>query len=88
MPCGITAERTGKPIKIADVEVVTDAVFQQNNLWGAKGGWNDYHMTPHMRGKDPEGGNVLFLDWHVDWRPFKEMRVRGNFGNPQIRFYF
>ena len=79
---------TLKPIKIADVEVVCDPVFQQGTLWGAKGGWAGYHMTPHMRGASPDGGNILFLDWHVDFRPFKEMKKRGLFGNPQIAFYF
>lgn len=32
--------------------------------------------TNHLRGTTPEGGNVLFMDGHVDWRGFSEMQVR------------
>ena len=32
--------------------------------------------TSHLRDRLPEGGNVLFMDGHVDWRPFSEMQNR------------
>ena len=36
-----------------------------------------YDRTNHVRrGTDPEGGNVLYLDGHLKWRPFSEMRLR------------
>ncbi|HOP98534.1 MAG TPA: type II secretion system protein [Verrucomicrobiota bacterium] len=32
--------------------------------------------SPHMKGSQPAGGNILFLDGHVSWRKFEHMRVR------------
>jgi len=32
--------------------------------------------TPHMLGRLPEGGNILFQDGHVAFRPFLEMKRR------------
>lgn len=29
-----------------------------------------------MAGRLPAGGNLLFLDGHVAWRRFQEMRIR------------
>lgn len=63
------------PTKSSDVEVVTDAVIQQNNTWSAQGGWKHRHVTSHMRRNVPDGANILFLDWHVGWRPFKRGRT-------------
>jgi prepilin-type processing-associated H-X9-DG protein len=34
------------------------------------------HISPHLDGAYPEGGNVGMLDGHVEWRPFKQMKVR------------
>lgn len=31
--------------------------------------------TNHMKGSIPAGGNICFLDGHVEWRPFSEMNV-------------
>ena len=76
------------PTKSSDVEVVTDSVFQQNNSWSAMGGWKNVHVTSHMRKGQPVGGNILYLDWHVTFRPFKEMKRRALWGNPQIGFYY
>ena len=76
------------PRKSSDVELVTDAVIEQNGQWSAKGGWADVHVTPHMRKGKPTGGNILYLDSHVDFRPFSDMRVRARYGSPQIAFYF
>jgi hypothetical protein len=39
-----------------------------------KGTWTD--RSNHIRGKRPIGGNVLFLDQHVDWRDFSQMQIR------------
>jgi hypothetical protein len=37
----------------------------------------------HLRGKNPTGGNILFLDQRVEWRNFDEMEVRlSTFGTP------
>lgn len=38
-----------------------------------------YDRTNHLkRERDPEGGNVLFLDGHLQWRPYSEMQMRWN----------
>jgi prepilin-type processing-associated H-X9-DG protein len=34
------------------------------------------------------GGNILFLDGHVDWRPFRLMRFRLQAGSNGPQFYF
>jgi prepilin-type N-terminal cleavage/methylation domain-containing protein len=48
-----------------------------NEYTGIQGGWkNNLHKTPHMKGKVPEGGTVLFLDGHGTWRKFEEMERR------------
>jgi len=40
------------------------------------GGWSKPHSTAHLNGKLPAGGNLLFLDGHVEWRKFDKMAVR------------
>ena len=44
----------------------------------------------HVRGKRALGGNILFLDQHVAWRDFSEMKMR--FGTPgmagTVSWYF
>jgi prepilin-type N-terminal cleavage/methylation domain-containing protein len=48
-----------------------------NTYVGIRGGWAELHNTSHMNSKNfPRGGNVQFLDNHVEWRPFDKMRVR------------
>jgi len=76
------------PTKPSDVELMTDPVFQENGQWSAYGGWSHVHVTPHIRHGQPIGGNILYLDWHVDFRQFKEMKRRCIYGTPQIGFYF
>ncbi|MGA2748696.1 MAG: prepilin-type N-terminal cleavage/methylation domain-containing protein [Verrucomicrobiota bacterium] len=38
---------------------------------GAKG-----HISAHVTGSIPDGGNVGMIDGHVEWRPFKQMICR------------
>jgi prepilin-type processing-associated H-X9-DG protein len=74
----------------AETELAGDATFQELSLgtdsWAAKGGWSDVHVTPHIRKSKPLGGNMLFLDFHVGWRTFKDMRKRGTVDG--VDFYF
>jgi prepilin-type N-terminal cleavage/methylation domain-containing protein len=37
------------------------------------GGYTKHHLTAHMAGKVPEGGNVGMLDGHSEWRKFPQM---------------
>jgi prepilin-type processing-associated H-X9-DG protein len=34
------------------------------------------HLSPHLSGSIPQGGNLSMLDGHVEWRNFKDMHVR------------
>ena len=39
-------------------------------------GYVSYHTTSHITSKRrPAGGDILYVDGHVAWRPFKEMRI-------------
>jgi prepilin-type N-terminal cleavage/methylation domain-containing protein/prepilin-type processing-associated H-X9-DG protein len=38
--------------------------------------WGIYDRTNHLERNRPTGCNVLYLDGHVAWRPFKEMESR------------
>lgn len=40
------------------------------------GGFAVPHLSPHLNGKLPAGGNLAFKDGHVAWRPFAEMSLR------------
>jgi prepilin-type processing-associated H-X9-DG protein len=35
------------------------------------------HITAHLNGKVPAGGNIVMLDGHAEWRKFDAMTVRG-----------
>jgi prepilin-type processing-associated H-X9-DG protein len=64
----------------AELEIATDMINSignppNENFEGAQGGHGERHRTPHMRGSKPSGGNILFLDGHVSWRNFDDMRL-------------
>jgi prepilin-type N-terminal cleavage/methylation domain-containing protein/prepilin-type processing-associated H-X9-DG protein len=40
------------------------------------GGYPKHHLSPHMKGNAPAGGNVGMLDGHVQWRQFQDMIPR------------
>jgi prepilin-type N-terminal cleavage/methylation domain-containing protein/prepilin-type processing-associated H-X9-DG protein len=43
----------------------------------SSGGVKKNHITNHLKGKFPAGGNLGMLDGHVEWRKFEKMHVRG-----------
>jgi prepilin-type processing-associated H-X9-DG protein len=49
---------------------------------GIQGGFYKPHLSPHLSGRYPMGGNVGMLDGHVTWRKFKDMRPRTQGGSP------
>jgi prepilin-type processing-associated H-X9-DG protein len=67
----------------ADVELATDATLSStvnmnspNNSFAAvQGGWPEPHWSNHLKGTKATGGNILFLDGHVTWRPLSQMKV-------------
>jgi len=73
-------------------EVTFDAVLSEGlnnfaNVSSASGIVN-IHKSAHMEKSRPAGGNILFLDGHVSWRQFREMRAWYNTNNRDIRFWF
>ena len=40
------------------------------------GGFPVPHLSPHLKGNLPTGGNLAFKDGHVAWREFKDMSQR------------
>ncbi len=51
----------------------------RNTYKGIDGGWKG-HQAPHLDGKLPSGGNLLYLDGHSQWTKFQQMRVRTSGG--------
>ncbi len=43
------------------------------------------HLTAHMSGATPAGGNVGFLDSHVEWKKFNQMQLRTS-NDPEFWF--
>ena len=35
-----------------------------------------FDRTNHLKGNRPDGGNIMFLDGHTQWRNFSEMQLR------------
>ncbi len=40
-----------------------------------------YDRTNHLKNNKPEGGNILFLDAHTQWRKFSDMQMRYSSGS-------
>jgi|1185.fasta_scaffold36789_2 prepilin-type N-terminal cleavage/methylation domain-containing protein/prepilin-type processing-associated H-X9-DG protein len=59
-----------------DGTVNADGTAGSGSSWSdIQGGYPKHHTSPHMQGSLPAGGNVLFLDTHVDWHRFQQMRL-------------
>lgn len=43
------------------------------------------HLTAYMSGATPAGGNVGFLDGHVEWKKFNQMQLRTS-NDPEFWF--
>ncbi len=79
----------------ADVELVTDVTASNGpnrdtaDFSKAYGGcldrWGIYDRSNHIKGTKATGGNILFVDGHVQWRAFDQMEHRWRwqaYGNP------
>jgi prepilin-type N-terminal cleavage/methylation domain-containing protein/prepilin-type processing-associated H-X9-DG protein len=69
------------------VDAVISASSNTNNFSRVQSSVISHHSTSHMNGTRPSGGNILFLDNHVSWRKFQEMKVRTSASLP-ARFWF
>jgi prepilin-type N-terminal cleavage/methylation domain-containing protein/prepilin-type processing-associated H-X9-DG protein len=54
----------------------------KNRYTKIDGGWRG-HQAAHLAGLLPEGGNLLMLDGHAEWRRFQKMIVRTD-GSPSF----
>lgn len=76
---------------VAAVELAFDATLSEGNDFlnvSSTSGIINVHRSAHMEKYKPAGGNILFKDCHVAWRPFKQMVYRYNVGSRDIRFWF
>jgi prepilin-type N-terminal cleavage/methylation domain-containing protein/prepilin-type processing-associated H-X9-DG protein len=53
-----------------------------------QGGYAKRHTSAHLLGPVPAGGNVAFLDTHVEWRPFSQMVLRTSPTGPGANFFW
>jgi prepilin-type N-terminal cleavage/methylation domain-containing protein/prepilin-type processing-associated H-X9-DG protein len=85
----------GAPSRPSEIEIASDAILRSTTtqMWAVAGGWGggtQKHVTSHIKGGLPTGANILFLDSHVDWRPFQyksaidagEIKYRATTANP------
>jgi hypothetical protein len=77
---------------VSAVELVFDATLSEGpsdfiNV-SSTSGIISVHRSAHMEKYQPAGGNILYKDCHVAWRPFKQMLYRYNVGSRDIRFWF
>ena len=86
-----TTPRSG--FNVANTEIITDATIFLNGLGGrryadisAAGG--TIVRTAHLNGSNPAGGDVTFLDGHIEWRKSSLMTnvVNQSGGNPGFMF--
>jgi hypothetical protein len=57
------------------------------NWTEVQGGFRVQHLTPHMNGRVPAGGNQSYLDGHGEWVKFDEMKARTSAGNVPVFWY-
>jgi prepilin-type processing-associated H-X9-DG protein len=81
------------PVPVSEKVLTADATISQpseNNVaqrstgryhyTDVVGSYPKHHLTPHMNGNVPKGGNLGMLDGHVEWRKFERMNVRASGG--------
>ncbi len=79
------ARMTNVPTNAEDSEIGVDATLEQNGSFiNVTGAYN--HTSSHVRGPTPLGGNVVYMDGHVAWRPFSDMSVQSGSYDPQMWF--
>lgn len=73
-------------------ELITDMVLSQRTRFGEMYSYVEEvrgqpQPTNHMEGDKPLGGNILFIDQHLEWRKFNQMEIRG-LGAGSIKMWF
>jgi prepilin-type processing-associated H-X9-DG protein len=65
-------------VMMSDITLSNDdnRSWANKNFITIRGGYRAGHGTTHRQGDKPLGGNVSFLDGHVEWRNFDSMKNR------------
>ncbi len=79
---------------VSSTEMIVDATISLSSLSGGRnynnivGAGGTKVTTAHLeRGTSPAGGNICFLDNHIEWRPFSAMTNKVNPpGLPEFQF--
>ena len=86
---------------LSTAEMVTDTVVSLGSSppqWGPNAvtssstpitglvGYNSNHLTGH--GSVPAGGNILFMDSHVDWRTYRNMTAEAEWTSKTYWYWF
>ncbi|MFT3787310.1 MAG: prepilin-type N-terminal cleavage/methylation domain-containing protein [Tepidisphaeraceae bacterium] len=79
-PSWVVLKEKPRVLGPAELELAADGTISSNDkpyvTWAGYGGSNVRHVSSHLVKGQPAGGNILFLDGHVTFRPFKEMAFR------------
>jgi prepilin-type N-terminal cleavage/methylation domain-containing protein len=89
-PGTATTYTASERVLVADATISTGTALPgyehpENNYTGILGGFTyngvSYpHVSPHLNGNVPAGGNLGFKDGHVEWRDFELMTPRTSSG--------
>jgi prepilin-type N-terminal cleavage/methylation domain-containing protein/prepilin-type processing-associated H-X9-DG protein len=90
----VTKTTTPRPgVGVADTEIINDATIFLNGLGGrryvglaAAGG--TVVQSAHLNKGAPAGGNITFLDGHIEWRNFLQMTNIFNPSGGKLGFMF
>jgi len=61
-------------------ENIANTVAAAGSFTSVNGGFSVPHISPHLKGQLPAGGNLGFKDGHVQWRKFNDMSQRASSG--------
>jgi len=83
-PAGMVAQNVSERVLLACATISNSSSDNRNgniqsyNFTQVAGGFYLNHLSPHLKGKLPRGGNVGFKDGHVEWRKFQDMDERAS----------
>jgi len=83
-PYTIAPEPASRRVLVADATITHPGT---PNYVYVPGAYRVAHISAHLEGFIPAGGNVAMLDGHVQWRNFSQMQVRTTAG-AQTAFYW
>jgi len=77
----VPAPAASERVLVADATISAYATLPgyahpENNYTAISGGFSKQHVSPHLQGNIPVGGNLGFKDGHVAWRKFELMTPR------------